>query len=100
MFCGKKFQQTLKVVVITSLCWCILDVMLIQYFSECANSPKPLPKQDHPKHEVPARAEDAKAEKKPLLNRILEQGKGESKQESLGWIHLFMKIYYTIHVHA
>ena len=35
---SRKCQQYLKVVVITSLCWCILDVWILNYFSGCANS--------------------------------------------------------------
>lgn len=35
---SRRFQQTLKVVVITSLCWCILDVWILSYFSGCTTN--------------------------------------------------------------
>lgn len=40
---SRKYQQYLKIVVITSLCWCILDVWILNYFSGCANSQPPEP---------------------------------------------------------
>ncbi|XP_067934331.1 polypeptide N-acetylgalactosaminyltransferase 13-like [Watersipora subatra] len=35
---SRKWQQTIKIVVITSLCWCIMDVWLLSYFSNCADN--------------------------------------------------------------
>lgn len=38
MLLSRKGQQTLKVVVITSLCWCIVDVWFLSYFSGCTTN--------------------------------------------------------------
>ena len=35
---SRKHHHTIKVVVITSLCWCVFDVWLLSSFSGCANS--------------------------------------------------------------
>ncbi|KAF6027953.1 GALNT1 [Bugula neritina] len=44
---SRKWQHTIKVVVITSLCWCILDVWFLSYFSNCANENSNFDKQLH-----------------------------------------------------
>lgn len=36
--CSRKWQQYLKVIVLTSLVWCMLDVWILTYFSNCADN--------------------------------------------------------------
>lgn len=68
---SKRWQQSLKIIVITSLCWCILDVWIISYFSNCASNSPSLPRV--------GRGDGALA-----TNPILKEQKQSERSESEG----------------
>lgn len=37
---SRKAQHVLKIVVLTSLVWCLLDVFILNYFSGCDTTPR------------------------------------------------------------
>ena len=72
---SRKYQQYIKVVVLTSLVWCLLDVWLLTYFSNCTDSPtKPEATVKQRGHNEPVKGHHGVV---PDSNENREEGKKE-----------------------
>lgn len=72
---GRKGQQVIKVVVLTSLVWCMLDVWILTYYSGCADNTTP-PRSlrvDKSEQEVEESGEVESSTAKSLLNKFIDK---------------------------
>ncbi|KAF6026707.1 GALNT1 [Bugula neritina] len=69
---SRKSQQVLKVVVLTSLVWCLLDVFILTYFSGCAETQNSF-KSSHNQRFQDSVEQDEDGTPRSLLNKFIDK---------------------------